>query len=349
MQQKNKNRNTIIQLAVGIIISVVFIYFTFRKLDLGKILESIRAVNLFYVMLAVVINTGILVLRGIRWRELIPTQKHIHTGTLISATYIGYMANNIFPAKVGEIVRPYMLGAKEGISKTSAFASVVMERLIDGLSAFIILIILTFTFPDLNENMRRAFPAMHIDLRQFAVAIFVLFAAMFTFLMFLRFGREQALSIVRFFLKPFPKVLGEKVIQVIHKFTDGIGFAYYPRSIIITVIYTLVYWAALGFGLMFLLFAFPFSASLPAPYLTALWVLCISGLGFSIPSAPSNIGTFEFACVFALVLSGVNANDAASYALVSHAVSAIPQIIVGFICLLTSGIHLKDAAAASKE
>ncbi|MEK6793936.1 MAG: lysylphosphatidylglycerol synthase transmembrane domain-containing protein [Spirochaetota bacterium] len=349
-----KSYSMLIQLIVGLVISAVFIFITFRTLDFGKIWQSLLSANWFVVLIAVVVQIAALALRGIRWGYLIPVNAKIRTSTLIEATYIGYMANNIFPAKLGEIIRPYLLGKKEGISKTSAFASIVMERIIDGLTVVGILFVISFISPEILRNTKEALSlvasflgmksAPAIDVRKVTTVGFLAVLALLGFMIFLRVGRSTAFGVVSFFLKPLPKKFSEKVIAVLHKFVDGIGFKPAPGSVPIMTGITVIYWILISASLMILLFAFPFGRALPSPYLAALWVMCISGLGLSIPSAPSGIGTYEFAAIFGLVLCGIVPEDAASVAILAHfVIGLIPQVIAGFICLGISGVSFSEA------
>lgn len=349
------NRSMVIQLIVGLVISAVFIFITFRTLDFGKIWQSLLSANPYIVLIAAGIQVIALAIRGYRWGYLIPVDKKIRLRTLVEATYIGYMANNILPAKLGEIIRPYMLGRKEGISKTSAFASIVMERIIDGLTVVGILFVISFISPEVLRHSKEALSlvasflgmsaAPAIDIRKVTTVGFIAVLGLLGFMIFLRVGRTHAFRVVAFFLTPFPKKFSEKVVAVLHKFVDGIGFSPRKGSVPIMAGATVVYWLLISGSLMLLLLAFPFGRALPSPFLAALWVMCISGLGLSIPSAPSGIGTYEFAAIFGLVLCGIGAEDAASVAILAHfVVGLIPQVIAGFVSLGVSGVRFSDAA-----
>ena len=131
-----KNHKTIIQIIIGIAVSVLCLYFAFRGIDIKESIEIVKNVKVPYVIISLILSIVIIVFRALRWECFIPLKEPIKKRTIIASVYIGYMASNVLPAKLGEVVRAYILGAKEGVSKSAVFASVVTERLFDVIVPF---------------------------------------------------------------------------------------------------------------------------------------------------------------------------------------------------------------------
>ncbi|MGE5810758.1 MAG: lysylphosphatidylglycerol synthase transmembrane domain-containing protein, partial [Ignavibacteria bacterium] len=123
-----------IKLWISIIISMVFVVLIFYEVDFNKTEQALRDADYIYLPFAVVLSIVTNILRTYRWKYVINPIKKISTHSLFSGVAIGYMANNLLPARLGEFVRAYMMGKKEGISKSATLATIVLERILDGLA-----------------------------------------------------------------------------------------------------------------------------------------------------------------------------------------------------------------------
>lgn len=324
----NKKQKTIIQVIIGIIISIICLYFAFRGINIKESIEIVKNINILYFTTSLILSILIIALRGLRWECFIPLKKTIKKRTIVMATYIGYMGNNILPAKLGEVARAYILGVKEDVSKSALIASVVTERLFDVITGGIILTISVIFIPNLPKTVTYA-----------AIALFVLSMSGFLVLMFLVWKREFA---HKFFHKIFgilPKNIGDKLIEFSCNFIDGIGLKNDPKHIFLIFFYTFLYLIGQMLTIGLLLMSFGIETS----PIISLYVFAIGGFGFAVPSAPSGIGPFEWAIIFGLSLIGVEKTIAAPYALVYHMMGIVPIVIIGFIFLFMLGIDLKTA------
>lgn len=324
----NKNTKTIIQVVVGIIISVICLYFAFRGIDIKESIEIVKNINIPYFIISLVLSVVIIVLRGLRWECFIPLKKPIKKRTVVMAIYIGYMGNNILPAKLGEVARAYILGMKENVSKSALIASVVTERLFDVITGGIILTISVVFIPNLPQTVTYA-----------AIALFVLSIVGFLVLIFLVWQKEFAHKVFHKIFGILPKNIGDKLIEFSCNFIDGIGFKNDPKHIFLIFFYTALYLIGQILTIGFLMASF----NIKTGPIIALFVFAIGGFGFAVPSAPSGIGPFEWAIVFGLSLIGVEKTVAFPYALVYHMMGIVPIVIIGFIFLFMLGIDLKTA------
>ncbi len=322
-----------IQIAVGILVSVLSIYFIFRSVDFAVVIESIKSLNITFVVVHIIMAGALLSLRALRWSYFIPVDKKIRKTSIISATYIGYMANNVLPAKLGEVVRTYVLGEKEGIKKTTIFASVVAERLADLITAAIMLFISILFIKNIPTRLHYA-------------AIIVSTAALLGvgFLVFLSVKREIAMKMIGFFLKFLPQNIREKIEVFLNNFVNGIGLKKGKHSIFMIIFYTVLYWSLQILASLILLRAYSLS---DISYTDAMFVVVMTGFGFAIPSAPTGIGPIEAATIFALTILAVNYDIAVSYAIISHVLTIVVITLLGVFAMLVSGIDIKKAISSN--
>ncbi len=330
-----KKYKSYIQIAVGILVSVFSVYFILRSVDFNALLESIKNLNITLVIIHVFIVGSVLSLRAIRWSFFIPVDKKIRKRSIIAATYIGYMANNVLPAKLGEVVRTYVLAEKEDIKKSTIFASVVSERLADLITSVVMLSLAVLFVKNIPEQIYYAIVIVS------AISIIGV-----GFLVFLSLKQELALKIIGFFLKFLPRIIAEKIESFLSSFINGIGIKKGKRSIFMIVFYTVAYWSLNIFASWILLRAYSiFNLS----FTDTMFVVVITGFGFAIPSAPTGIGPIEAATIFALTTLAINYDVAVSYAIVSHVITIIVITALGFFAMITTGVDLKKAIKSSSE
>jgi len=120
-----------LKLLVGVLISLVAVSVAMKDVRLAEVLSALRRADYRGFVLVMALTLLGFWLRALRWRWLISTPRPLGLGSLFSATMIGFMANNLLPLRLGEFVRAWVLGRRERISKTTVFATVVVERVVD--------------------------------------------------------------------------------------------------------------------------------------------------------------------------------------------------------------------------
>ncbi|HSP06238.1 MAG TPA: lysylphosphatidylglycerol synthase transmembrane domain-containing protein, partial [Acidobacteriota bacterium] len=128
------------RLLIGFLLSGILLYFFLRNIDLAEVWTVIKSGNPYWLTLAVALNFLNYFLRAVRWRYFLLPIKKTRIWNLYKTTVIGFALSAVFPARVGELVRPYLLGVKENISRTAAIATIVIERLFDTLTILFMLV-----------------------------------------------------------------------------------------------------------------------------------------------------------------------------------------------------------------
>jgi len=135
----------------GILISVVFIYFAFRDIDYEEFSSAIAGADYVWILPAITAMIVSFWLRGYRWKYILKPVQEVSVRSAFSATMIGYMANNILPFRIGDIVRLVTISKYSGIKKAAALGSVFIERLLDLVMLLAIFGMALLSFPKLPE------------------------------------------------------------------------------------------------------------------------------------------------------------------------------------------------------
>ncbi len=133
------------QFWLGVLISIVFIWLALRGLRLDEFWDSVKQANYFWLLPGIAVYFVGVWVRAWRWHYLLGPIKKIPTATMFPITTIGYMGNNIYPARAGEVLRAVMLKRKEGVAVSASLATIIVERIFDGV------VMLAFVFVNLPE------------------------------------------------------------------------------------------------------------------------------------------------------------------------------------------------------
>ena len=335
----NSKRRAVIQYGISGLLTVFFLYLAFRGTDWEQLATALENADYFWILLmvpCVLISHGF---RALRWRVLLaPVKEGISINNLFSAIMVGYLVNNFLP-RAGELVRPYTLGRRERISKSAAFGTVVVERIIDGWTLFFLLLL--FLFLD-RGPLNESFPW----LPEVALAGAAMTAAISFMVVLLVNKREWGLTMVRFVSRPLPQRLALRVEAIVLSFLDGFLFVKKPRQYLAVVFLSLVIW-----GWYVLMLYLPFNGfDLVGRYslgpTAATIVVLVTGVGMMIPT-PGATGTYHSLATETLVrMYGVDRMIALSYATVTHAVGFLAITLVGLIYLYREQVSISEAMRA---
>jgi hypothetical protein len=324
-EQLKKERLLKKRLIIGILISVFFLWLAFRRVDYQELAHALKNANYLWIFP----NMGLMVfsmwLRAYRWKFMVNPIKKLGLYRLFSSTMIGFMANNVLPVRLGEIVRAYSLGTKAEISKTASFATIVVERVFDGFSLLMLLWItlLISPFPDWVKK------AGNLTL--------VINVALFLVLILLEVKTEPTLRFLNRLFGFLPQKLSNKFTELLFKFTTGLKVFRDLPSMIWILIFSVFVWGVVGISNYFIFLAFDLHPPVQASFI----LLVMVSLAVSIPASPGYVGTFHFFCIAALGLFGYGKNIALPFSVVLHASQYIPITLIGLIYLKTEHLSLK--------
>jgi len=324
------------QFWLGLIVSAVFLWLALRGLKLEEVFDIIRAANPVWLLPGVAVYFVAVVARTWRWQALLRPLKVVSVRKLFTVVVIGYMGNNIYPARIGELLRAYVLRRNEQISISSSLATIVVERLFDGL---VVLLLVFLVLPsaqaqwDLPGSMRALI----------AAGSFLFFTALVVFLALA--ARPDIASRVYGFLivRLIPHRLRARVGELLDRFMTGLSALRDFRQVLIIFLITLVIWLLETATYWLVMQAFPFEV----PFTTLMLMNGVANLVTTIPALPGYVGTFDLPGIAVLVASGVDPEIATSYTLVLHAVLWLPVTLLGFYYMVRQSLRWSDFAKAA--
>ncbi len=313
------------KLLVGIIISALGLYLAFRKVDIHSLGNALGQAHLGWILVAVLLLLGSVWVRAIRYRIIVLPIKQIRQYPLFANIMIGNFGNNALPLRLGEILRAYALKMDEKVSASSAFGTVVVERVVD-MVGFLVFLIIIFIWGDVPQAF--SIPGIIIGISVILVGIILWWIS-----------KTHQEWIVKFEkLSIFQRKYGQKAIEIIDKFVQGLIVLRKTKHVSQILVITLLLW------FIYLMVTF---ASLKAVHITANGMqagvlLIATSLAISIPSAPGFIGTWHFASKNVLVYIYQQTTDVAlAYAILNHAINFIPLTLVGLYYFIKSSVSIE--------
>lgn len=304
--------------ALGILISTGFIVFALRGQDFGRIRQALGEVNYWWILPALVVYVTGITIRAFRWTILLRPVKRISLRDILPVTAVGYMTNNVLPLRTGEIVRSYVLFRRSGVRKTTALATIAVERLVDGIT-LLCFILVSMTVVSFTSYLR------HI-----AIIAFVVFSVALIGIFLLTVGgnlRDRLLQIV---LGPLPAPVADKVEKITESFLSGLGVMKNKRDLGLVALTSLAAWSCEA-GTYYLI-SRGFTPQLTSKMHIGETLLTtgVGNLATLVPSGPGYVGTFE-AGIQAVLHGALNVpiELSFSYAIVLHAVLYFPVTIWG--------------------
>jgi hypothetical protein len=263
-------------------------------------------------------------LRSLRWRYLLHSVRPIPQSILFPATMIGFLANNLLPARLGEFVRAHVVGKRAGISRSAALASIVVERIFDlfTLLGLFAVIVAVSKFPGGLEK----------------VALIVFVIGLLALALILVWNRHPG-PVVAWILRLVPRRGRERVGSLAAGFGEGLGVFDRASHIFIVCGISIAMWVAIVIVSWFSIIALGIRIPEPQGAMVALVAICLVTM---VPSAPGFIGTLQGAGTAALLAFGVPKEQGLAFSIVYHATQWVPTNVVGAAYLLHEGLSLRQ-------
>jgi uncharacterized protein (TIRG00374 family) len=323
------------QFWLGVFISALFIWLALRGLQLDEFWDAVRTADYWWLLPGVAIYFVAVWARAWRWHYLLKPIKSISTTTMFPITTIGYMGNNIYPARAGEVLRAVILKRRESVSVSASLATIVIERIFDGV------VMLGFVFANLPELARLTSSSGFVgNIQEVAIigtGVFV--GALMVFLLAAMFPAVSGRLADRLINRLLPTRMRLPATGIVHKFVGGLAALRSPAGIFMVFVTSVVIWLLETGKYWFVMHAFDFHVS----FFALMLMNGIVNLATTIPSAPGYIGTFDAPGIAVLAAYGVPQAIAAGYTLVLHVALWLPITVLGAYFLTREGIHWSDS------
>ncbi|MCI0521441.1 MAG: flippase-like domain-containing protein [Chloroflexi bacterium] len=323
------------QFWLGAAISLAFLYYALRGLPLQDLGGALRQADYLWLLPGIAVYFLGVWARAWRWHYLLRPVKSISTRAMFPIVAIGYMGNNIYPARAGEVLRAVVLRRKEGVAVSASLATIIVERVFDGV------VMLAFVFLNLPELARLTSDSGFIgDIRSLALwgaAAFL--GALTLFLLAAMFPRRAGQAAAWLVQRLIPLRHRGKALGLAQRFLGGLQALSSPRDAWMVFLTSVVIWLLETGKYWFVMHAFSFRVS----FFALMLMNGIVNLATTIPSAPGYVGTFDAPGIAVLRAYNVSQAAAAAYTLVLHAALWFPITALGAYYMLKEGIRWDES------
>jgi len=321
------------QFWLGVVISAVFLYLALRGLELDKAWLAMRTANYWWIIPGVLVYFFGVWARTWRWHYMLRPIKAVSLVRLFPVVVIGYMGNNVYPARAGELIRAYVLRKKEAVSISASLATIIVERIFDGV------IMLLFVFVSLPLT------PMPAELRQVVVLFSLLFFGALAVFFVIAASPARSQAVYNWFIaRLVPPRFQDLARGLLDRFMDGLHCLRSGRDILMIFVTSLVIWLAETVKYWFVMHSFDFSV----PFYVLMLMNGVVNLATTIPSAPGYVGTFDAPGIEVLEQFGVERAIATSYTLVLHAALWLPITLLGFYYMGRESVSWEDFGIAAR-
>jgi uncharacterized protein (TIRG00374 family) len=326
---------TIIVLAVAVALIALFLH----NVDLWRVLAAIVQAKPEWLALSIATMLVNLAIRALRWQYLLEPLGHTSFMSSFRATAVGFAASSVLPARAGEVIRPYFLARqapadqKGRMTATGAFATIILERLLDMVTVLILLASLVFVFgKDLAGVNPTGFALIKWAGASAAAISFTVLAVLFVLAGDpARLGRTMARL-----EQVVPSRLAGLIAKIAEKFARGLGAIRSPSRLLIALAWSFPLWLSIALGIWAVAEAFRFAI----PFTGSFLLVALLVLGVAVPT-PGAVGGFHEAFrVGATMFYGAPDDAAVGAAIVLHLFSIMPALLLGLVFAAQEGLNV---------
>jgi uncharacterized protein (TIRG00374 family) len=304
-----------------------------RNVDLRQVAVAITQAQPVWLALSLATTIANLAVRSARWQYLLEPLGHASFGNAFRATAVGFAASAVLPARAGEVIRPYFLSRHEPMSATGAFATIILERLLDTITVLVQLGAFVLFFGD---QVRQANPSAFVAVKWAGASAGTLAVGVLVVLFLLAGDPARLGRMLARLERIAPLAVATILARVAEKFATGLGVVRRPGRLLMALLLSFPLWLLIDLGIWAIAAAF----GLAVPFTGSFLVLAFLVLGVAVPT-PGAIGGFDAAFRFATT-TFYGATDGASVAaaLVLHAFSFGPSLLLGLVFAAGAGMNL---------
>jgi hypothetical protein len=328
---------------IGILASAALIglFFYGERNNLGRIDDAFRDANYWLVALSLPVYFAGLWMRTIRWQYLLRPVRRVTTLRLYPVVIIGLMANNLIPARAGELARAYVLGQRERISKTTSLGTIAVDRLFDGVTLIpMMLIVAAFAGGDAEFDV----PLLgSLNFEQLGLVMSVLFGVALAVLFWMAFSHRGQQLLHDVIARIVPDSIEPKIDRLLHSFFDGLQALRSPVDLGIAWLMSFVSWTLEA--TMYYIIARAFG--IDEPYYVFLLLCAAANLAIAVIASQGGVGPFELVVTETVVAFGAAEGVASAYALGLHAILLFPIIALGLWLMWSMKLTFGDMLRTS--
>lgn len=319
-------------------ISLIFLDFVFAEIDLGKVGKALVTANYWLLIPSTLLLFAHLYFRTLRWQWLLKPMGEVSFWPAFRALVIGITGNAVLPARAGEFLRAYVLGRSSGLSKTGVFATLVVERVFDGLTVLLVLVAVIILGVR-NQLLQTA-----------GILAGIFYIGVVVALVLFMIKRDWADTVIK---KLLPQNLAHFTLGLLDGFSSGLAILRNPRQLAMVTLWNLFTWLMIPISFWVVLLAFDFGA--PVPWQAPVLMLPAMALGLTIPGAPAGVGLVQAAVKLTLDVTFANLPVAANFkesvaaaSILIHFSQFAPEVVPGIFSFVIEGLSTKDIGAGQR-
>ncbi len=327
---------------LGILVSVAAIWWAVGKIEWSALGRELSRFDYLWVAVCVPLIWVQYVIRALRWKYLLNPIAQVPYASRLTSTVIGFTGNLLLPARLGEIMRAVDLAKRERISKASVLATILLERILDGLILVPIFLISAFLLGVFEGESQ-----VLTYVRTAAVVFTLVYLVVMVVVVLLALLPQMVLGLFGFLFKPLPQRFSQKLLEIIASLVDGLLLLRSIRLILPAVAYTVLLWLMLSLPLYFMAIGVGFKVS----YTAAVFVQGLLCVAIALPSAPGFVGTFHkgIQAGFSLPMIGMSAEQGLAVAIVFHAITFAFTVGYGLTFVARGKVSLFDLKREAED
>ena len=313
------------RLAIGLLISTLFLFLVLRNVRWADVFQAWRGARPILLAAGALLMLIGWTVAAVRWRMLLAPAPGLRVRDTFAYICIGFLANTVLPLRLGELARATLIGRKKGLGVSRSLGSIAVERVFDLLTVIALTLLLTLLI-EIPLVIQAGLASM-AGLALVALAV----------LLALALNQERLHHLTGLLARVIPQHLAERIMSLAASFASGAGALRRPGTLVAVCGLSAALWTVGGAATVVWVRAF----NLEAPWVAGFLVLVAVNLGSAIPSSPGYIGVYHGAAILALSL-WVPKAPALAYALVTHAINMLMNVIFGAYFLAREGLSLKE-------
>jgi uncharacterized protein (TIRG00374 family) len=320
---------TIVVLALAVGLITLFL----RNVDLWSVATEIARAQPGWLVFSLATMLVNMMIRALRWQYLLEPLGNVTFANAFRATTVGFAANALLPARAGEVIRPYFLARHENLSATGAFATILLERVLDTLTVLVLLASSLFVFDaGLGEANPKVWAAIKWSGATAAAAALAALAVMF-----IAAGHPERLGRAMIRLERVgPSAFAGLVARVVEKFARGLGAVRRPGRLLGALAWSFPLWLSIAAGVWAVAVAFRFAV----PFTGSFLLIALLVVGVAVPT-PGAIGGFHEAFRLGVTaFFSAPGSAAVGAAIVLHLLTIVPSVLLGLVFAAQAGLNL---------
>lgn len=322
--------SSILRVGIGVALSVLFLYVAVRNVDVHDVQVALSRANGVYIVLALGSVTLNILAKGLRWKILLgDAGRRVPYVRLLASLVVGQMLNLLLPARAGDISRAYVVG-RLGPGPLFVVGTIVLEKLLDMIlyATLFVLLLILIPLPDWLGNSATAVALVT------CIAVVVVAAV--------TFSRDALTRLLQRYAERLPSRMRGRLVDRIRSVLSSLDVLRSRPDVVKLLGCSILIWGTALLNNQLVLLALHMSLPLTA----SLLVLVVLQAGITLPSLPGNLGIFEYLCVLALSIFGVEQVPALSYGVLLHGVTMVPQLVAGLVLFWWVGPAREESEAS---